>query len=200
MIYHDLEAKHYHDSLEDSRAKGALVALHQVLLECYGSPLHILRQPLKPDAPLDNMIFYQAAALAFSTWCENARQSGSPCASKAGVINATKAIEFAQEHPLPRVKSFLNFFLQILSTLSLPPNAAVDANFCCRILAAFIEKEEIWQNIQTGALARDFAESRKDFFNWWLHAWFQPGSPSIEQNGTWNPPQSAGTGKTGTKP
>ena len=169
------EAANFSDQVREPRGRGALCCVHHVLLECFVAPLHYLTERLRPEKPIDTLAFYRAVAETFATWNEAPTQRDLVPTENARVFNVARALQFTNSLPSVRARAILRHFIQVMTSTQLPPDAAIDLDFCCRVIAAFVVRDDALNNVLCGAIAKDIDEYQANPDEWMARAWFHKG-------------------------
>ncbi len=162
----------FKDEIVDRRARGALLCAHHVLLECFVAPLHYLAQRIRPEKPIDTLIFFKGVAETFSTWNEASNQDELVFTENPQVINRPRAFQFVTSLRPARASAILLHFMQIVTKIAIPAGRSIDLDFCCRIVGAFVVRDDVLNNILSGAIANDLDEYDADPELWQANAWF----------------------------
>jgi hypothetical protein len=168
-------AYEFKDRVTEPRARGALCCVHHVLLECFVAPLHYLTERLRPEKPIDNLSFFQAVASTFATWDEALTQSDLAPTENPQVINTIRGLQLANSLPSIRATAILRHFIRVTTGMKLPPGASIDLDFCCRLVAAFVVRDDVLNDVLSGAIAKDLDQYQADPDAWIANAWFQKG-------------------------
>jgi hypothetical protein len=168
-------AYEFKERVTEPRVRGALCCVHLVLLECFVAPLHYLTERLRPEQPIDSLAFFQALADTFGTWDESLTQRDLTSTENPQVINVIPAVQFANSLPSTRARAILRHFIWVTTSMQLPPRATIDLDFCCRIVAAFVVRDDVLNNVLSGAIARDLDQYQANPDDWLADAWFHRG-------------------------
>ena len=168
-------AYEFKDGVTEPRARGALCCVHHVLLECFVAPLHYLTERLRPEQPIDSLAFFQAVAETFATWDETLTKRDLTPTGNPQVTNIARAVQFANSLPSTRARAILRHFILVMTGAQLPSGATIDLDFCCRIVAAFVVRDDVLNNVLSGAIGRDLDRYQANPDDWLADAWFHRG-------------------------
>lgn len=166
-------AYEFYDGVSEPRARGALCCVHHVLLECFVAPLHYLAERLRPEKPIDTLAFYRTVAETFATWSEALALEDFVPTENPRVFNVTRALHFASSLPSGRARSIVRHFIQILTRTHMASD--IDLDFCCRVVAAFAARDDVLNNVLSGAIAQDLDQCQANPEEWMARAWFHKG-------------------------
>lgn len=150
MFVHYREAQVYASSVANIPARTALNALHHLLLEVGGLPLHFLPERYRPVKTLDVLFFFKAVERLFTEWTGEVRHYPEVPGNRERLLRLEEATALIPTLPTATARTGLTNCLAILLNASVPEETFVDALFCSRLVAVLFCRPELLEHILSG--------------------------------------------------
>jgi hypothetical protein len=131
-------------------ARTALNAVHHLLLEGAGLPLHFLPERYRPIKTLDVPYFYKTVERLFAEWTEQIKDYPEVPGNRERLLQLQQATALIPSLPTERARVGLTNYISILRNTSIPGGTFVDTLFCSRILSVLLSQPELLERILSG--------------------------------------------------
>ncbi len=144
------KASHYIDTLRDERQRSVVLALHRTWLDHSSSLTRAGR--FEPQAPLDMLLLYEAAAATFQDGPAPAPPEGLPSGGR--VINRRQAAERLSSVADEETRLYATAFASHVIALS-SVAAEQDLDYHVELFLTCIRDKKVIGNILSGAISRN---------------------------------------------
>jgi hypothetical protein len=144
------EAQTYALAVTSIPARTALNAVHHLLLEGAGLPLHFLPERYRPLKTLDVPYFYKTVERLFTEWMEEIKNYPEAPGNRERLLQLEEARALIPALPTERARVGLTNYLSILRNIPIAEGQFVDALFCSRILSVLLSQPELLEHILSG--------------------------------------------------
>jgi hypothetical protein len=152
---HHLEAQRYADTVTSIPARGALLAIHNLILETGGMHLRFLPERYRPIQTLDVLFFYKAIGRLFAEWTDEPRSLPEAAGNRERLLQVQEAEALIPTLPTERARVGLANFISILLATPIPAGTYIDALFCCRLLSVLLSYPGLLERILSGEAEKD---------------------------------------------
>jgi hypothetical protein len=150
IFVHYREAQMYAVAVANIQARTALNAMHHLLLEVGGLPLHFLPERYRPVKTLDVLFFFKAVERLFTEWTGKVRHYPEVPGNRERLLHLEEATALIPTLPTETARTGLRTFLAILLNAPVPKGTFVDTLFCSRLLAVLFSHSELLEHILSG--------------------------------------------------
>ena len=144
------DAQTYALAVTNIPARTALNAVHHLLLEGAGLPLHFLPEQYRPIKPLDVPYFYRTVERLFTEWTEEIKDYSEAPGNREFLLQLPEATALIPTLPTERARTGLVNYLSILRSMPIPEGTLVDALFCSRLVSVLLSQPELIEHILSG--------------------------------------------------
>lgn len=146
-------------------ARTALNAVHHLLLEGTGLPLHFLPERYRPIKTLDVPYFYKTVERLFIEWTEEIKDYSEAPGNRERLLQRQEATALIPSLPAERARVGLTNYISILRNTPIPVGTFVDALFCSRIVSVLLSQPELLERILSGDNSWETADPWQGILN-----------------------------------
>lgn len=150
LLDHYRDAQTYALAVTSIPARTALNAVHHLLLEGAGLPLHFLPEQYRPIRPIDVPYFYKTVERLFTEWSEEVKDYPEAPGNPECLLRLPEAAALIPALPTELARTGLTNYHAILRSIPIPKGTLVDALFCSRIVSVLLSRSELLDHILSG--------------------------------------------------